>query len=179
MDAPFTDRPELLRVLCPGLFNQMVPLPLGIGSAPTEAVWGTANQARYQGFFLSDYYTVKAGWFLTGTCAAKTAYMGIYTVDGTAIWLSGAFTTSSGTINIVTTGGLPIVLPPGSYYLALSFTTTTSTGVFRWTLGRLGMGRLNGALEQASAAPLPATMTPVTPPSSVTPYMGIASITSF
>ena len=93
-------------------------------------------------FTLTDYYNVACGWFLTGTCASKTAYMGIYTVDGTAVWLSGAFTTASDQPNKVTTGGLPMMLPPGSYYLGLSFTTTTTTGVFSRT-ARAGLPRLS------------------------------------
>jgi hypothetical protein len=174
-----TQNPDLLRVL--GLdmhgFGSKIPF-IAIG-ASASVVWGTANLARYMPFTLTDYYTVQAAWFLTGTCAAKTAYMGIYTVDGRAVWLSSAFTTASDTINIVTTGGLPILLPPGSYYLALSFTSTTTTGVFCVSGSRVGRVRLFGLLQQDTAAPLPATATFAAATSALIPVMGIASITSF
>jgi hypothetical protein len=166
--------------MCAGMpfFLQTFPIaPIGVFAA---AVWGTANLARYLPFTLNDYYTVRAAWFAAGTCAAKTAYMGIYTVDGRAVWLSGAFTTASDQPNIITTGGLPIILPPGSYYLALSFTSTTTTSVFLRGVTRAGQARLLGMMQQATAAPLPATATFAVVADAVgIPLMGISSITTF
>ncbi len=145
---------------------------ISVGSSPTSAGWPAADRALFVPFSLPVQYLVKKLWWVNGATAAGNVECGVYTADGTLLLTSGT-TAQSGT-NVIqsVTLGTAFLLHPGSFYMALVMSSTSST-VFR-SGTNVRMCRLAGLAQQASANPLPATFTLATAAGAYWPLFGIA-----
>jgi hypothetical protein len=145
----------------------------------TSALTWTANQAQYIPFYLPWPYPVRRVFWSNGSSVVSTNVdVGIYTADGTRIYSTGS-TAASGASVLQYVTPTEFLLSPGRYYMAKSCSTATAarggTGQSSMTLGFLQMA---GFLEEASALPLPATMTPVTATLTVIPIYGFTQTAS-
>jgi len=148
-------------------------------NAPSSANWNAANEASYYPIRLQFAYQLASMYVQLGTISGtKNWDIGIYDRIGTRLWSSGSFAGTSGafTVKTLTT---PILLSPGTYYMALCADSATNNGVQRRSLPRTGIGNLLGMAIQATAFPLPATATFAANTRGLVPVMGIASITSY
>lgn len=146
-----------------------------LGAVHTVAglTW-VANLAIYIPFFLPVRYPVRRLWVSQGaTVTALNQDVGIYAASGERICSTGSVA-KSGSAFQYTTLGTPVVLVPGRYYLAYS-----SDGSGANTVDGASPSatvpetfRLAGMLEESSAFPLPAAMTPVTLAHQLYPIVG-------
>jgi hypothetical protein len=174
----FPDQPELMRVICPEMPGYRSNIPFAGTSAWVSSTLNP-NEAYYVPIFLPRSYNLKAMWMLNGAGVAQNIDIGIYSVDGVRLWSLG--TTAQGAANtlVIYTLATPILLPPGTYYLAIVGSSGSGTFFHRAAFGRAGMLRLSGVMNQATALPLPATATWSAFIRAKLPVFGIASITSF
>jgi hypothetical protein len=175
----FPDVPESLRVMTfdmPGLrWNK----PYAAGIAWASAVWYSANGAMYMPLQLSSYYNLKSMFLFIGATNTGNGDIGIYSADGTRLWSHGGAALGTANTLDIRTLGTPMLLPPGSYYIGVALSSASGTLFHRSNYGRAGMIRLAGIVSQATAYPLPATMTAAVSTQTKVPVCGIASITSY
>lgn len=152
--------------------------------APTMAAsitWPSANQATYIPFVLPWPYTVNRVFWLNGSSVTTVNVdFGIYSGDGELLYSTGSTARAGASSVQYVTVATPMVLSPGPYYFGHSCSSSTTnrggqgavTGV---TLPRMALA---GFLQEASALPLPATMTPVTPANGILTICGITRTAS-
>ncbi len=104
-------------------------------------------------------YLVQRVWWVNGTTITSTSVdMGIYTFDGRRLY-STTPTAMVGASSVqYATLGTPLLLGPGRYYLAWACNNTTARA-YATAIASVTQGRLDGFLQQTSAATLPATAT--------------------
>lgn len=130
--------------------------PLG-GGAVASATWVATNRAIFVPFHASSPFTIRRFWLLVGaTGGTNTVDIGLYDLLGNRLLNHGGVTV--GTANQIqhldvtdTTFG------PGAYYLAGVMNGTTAT-CLRQTYGSETY-KITGALQMATAVPLPTTAT--------------------
>lgn len=148
----------------------------GLGfSTPGSITWPVGSTAFYIPMWIPWPYLVKRVFWVNGSSVASTNRdFGIYTADGTRIYSTGS-TAASGTSSVqYVTPGTEILLSPGRYYFALSTdSTTTNRGGQGATGGTAARLEIAGILQEASALPLPATMTPAAVANTCFPYCGV------
>ena len=159
MDYPLGIPPLFINSFC----RYTAGLDTGSVANPTSALTWTANKAIYIPFYLPWEYPVRRVFWANGTSVASTSMdFGIYNADGTKIYSTGS-TGASGTSVLQYVTPTEFTLSAGRYYMAYACSTSTAarggTGASALNLARQ---QLAGILEQATALPLPATMTPVT-----------------
>lgn len=147
-----------------------------IGSAvPATQTWPSANRALFVPLAIAAPYLCNTFWWTNGTTAAGNVDCGIYSGDGTLLAHTGS-TAQSGTSVVQSVAlGTPLLLLPDSYYLGLAMSSTSST-----VFGNLPVAAAVqswGMAQQASALPLPATITFASDASALLPVFGIASAT--
>lgn len=127
----------------------------------------TANRAYYVPFRLPWAYPIKRI-FMVNSFSNGNIDLGIYGADGSKIFSIGS--TAMAGSNAPQYMAKNILLPSGSYYFGVSGSSTGAT----WFAVNEGLPRtrLIGMLEEASALPLPARMTPVTPVATSIPFLG-------
>lgn len=145
-------------------------------TAPTSAA-ATANKAYYVPIRFPASVTVRRMWYCVGaTGGTNNIQLGIYTEAGSQL-VATASTLVGTAANLVHLDVTDTTLAPGSYYLAVALNGITAT-ILRWA-PNIATLRLTGQLEQATAFPLPATATFVTPSATVVvPYIGITTTAS-
>lgn len=160
-----------------------------IGSLSIEAVgmpiraWTTgnllsgafpsANRAIYVPFTLAAPYLVQKFWWCNGSAVAGNVDCGVLTGDGTLLASAGS-TAQAGTSTLQSVAiGTPLLLLPGSYYMALAASSATAT--FLAPTPTVRQQQMMGIAQQATALPIPATATFATPASAYLPLFGIAS----
>lgn len=153
-------------------------MPLGANFTGTSLTW-VANQALYIPFSIPWTFPVRRVFWANGSSITTTNRdFGIYTASGTKIYSTGS-TAASGTSVLQYVSATEFLLSPGRYYMAITTDSATASrggfGVSTVNIARLAMA---GCLEQATALPLPATMTPVTMALSVFPLIGFTSTSS-
>lgn len=142
----------------------------------TAVTWPVGNQATYVPFYLPWPYPVRrVFWFNGSSVASVNVDLGIFSSDGTQLYSTGSTARSGASVAQYVTPANPILLPPGAYYFGHSCdSTTASRGGMGATAGTtVAHLALAGILQQASALPLPATMTPVTVANVNLPLVGI------
>lgn len=146
--------------------------------AIASITWPVANTAFYVPVALPCPYPVKRVFWINGSTASLNMDFGIYTADGTLIYSTGS-TAASGTSAPQYVTPTEFLLAPGRYYFGLACSNTTANaggqGNTSQTVGRL---RLAGVLQQATALPLPATMTPAAVANSCLPICGVTRTAS-
>ena len=153
-----------------------------IGSITFTAsgTWPVASAAFYVPIWLPWPYLVsRVFWYNGSSVASVNVDFGIYNADGTLIYSTGSTARVGASAAQYVTPSTPFVLSPGQYYFGHSCdSTTASRGGFTSTTGTVGRLALAGYLQQGSALPLPATMTPVTVANVYHPLCGITRTAS-
>ncbi len=153
----------------------------GAGSATLASLtWPVANTAFYLPVWIPWPYSVERVFWVNGSSVTSTNMdFGIYTADGTRIYSTGSTAASGASATQYVTPGTDILLTPGRYYFALSDSSTTAnrggSGTTAFSVARV---RLAGLLQEASALPLPATMTPAAVANSCFPLCGVTRTTT-
>ncbi len=128
------------------------------GAAATTWVSGLAC---YQPFAIPWPYPVKrVFWFNGSTITSTNAELAIYNCDGVELYTTGATAMVGASARQFVTPTVPFVLAPGAYYWGWTCDNTTNRA-WAQTITSAATGRMIGLLQQSSASPLPATMTPV------------------
>ena len=138
-------------------------------SMPATATY-TANQARYCPIVIHRPCTAFRFWFRTSGVQTGNYDVGIYDENGTRLVSSGS-TALPTTQNAVMVDIADTPLVAGRYYLAHAVSSATSSQAVG--LASIVNMRAYGNVTQASALPLPATMTFGTSGESSSPIMGI------
>lgn len=153
--VPYIFMPTHCSLFAPAVARGLGVSPSGGGTA---AAWPSANRAIYIPFFNPWWYPIKRLWWYNGGTSGSNADVGIYSSMGGLIVSSGS-TARSG-INAPQYVSVDYLLPPGTYYHALAFSGTTGmtdTIAGTWSAA---LTRAIGILQEDSALPLPAQMTP-------------------
>lgn len=151
------------------------------GSASLASLtWPVADTAFYVPMWIPWPYLVERVFWVNGT-STTTVNMdfGIYNADGTRIYSTGA--TAEGTVSVpqYTTPSTDILLVPGRYYFGLMCSSVTAArGGQGTTTGTVARYRMAGILQQATANPLPATMTPSAVANVCLPICGVTRTTT-
>lgn len=139
---------------------------------PASAVWPSANLGIYVPFALPRTMTVLKLWWLNGATVAGNVDVGIYDAALNKVIASGA--TAQATINVLQAVDIAdTVLPgPANYYMALSASLGTAT--FFRTTPVIEALKAMGCAQQASAHPLPASLTLAAIAQAYLPIFGLA-----
>lgn len=160
-----------------GIYCGMQVLPIAFASgAPGTTGWPANGLAIYVPLALPFAYNCQRAWWINGGTAAGSVDVGIYSEAGALIVHTGNIAQSGANARQIQ--AMSTVLQAGSYYLAISLSSSTGT-VFRATANiDQGHYRTQGLLQQAAANPLPASMTPATIANLVWPCFGITRTAS-
>lgn len=141
--------------------------------APVSAAIPASNNAYFVPLVLPVPFLLKTVWWTNGGTAAGSLDCGVYTAGGTLLASCGS-TVQVGT-NVVQSValGTPVLLQPGSYYMALAASLNTTT-VFRIPVG-LRFVQIVGVAQQGTAFPLPATFTLASLANNFLPIFGISN----
>jgi hypothetical protein len=137
---------------------------------PASIAW-VANLASYAPVTLPWPYPVRRVFWANGSAVTGNRSFGIYSADGTRIYDTGAVV-GSGASLLQYTDVTDFWLVPGAYYFAYSNAGTTNQA-WGLTTATAPMLRAAGVLQQATAQPLPATMTGATVTNAVYPLCGV------
>lgn len=145
----------------------------------SSITWPVANTAFYLPFTLPFAYPVRRVFWVNGSSVTSTNMdFGIYTADGTRLYSTGS-TAQAGISAVQYVTPTEFLLSPGRYYFALACSSTTAN---RGGTGNIPASatrqRLIGNLQEASALPLPVTMTGVAVANSCLPLCGITRTAS-
>jgi hypothetical protein len=141
----------------------------GAAAAPASQTWPVANLAIYVPFYLPFAYPVRRLAWVNGGTAAGNLDIGIYGMNGGRIVSSGSVA-QAGTNTIQYLATVDKILRPGAYYFAAT-ASSTSTRIFGF-LSTAVRCRSIGVLQEATALPLPAQMTPAQYAQTLYPLFG-------
>ena len=147
--------------------------------SPASLTWSVANTAYYIPMIIPWPYQVRRVFWINGS-SVTTVNMdfGIYTADGTKIYSTGS-TAEAGASATQYVTPTEFLLSPGPYYFALACSSITAN---RGGQGNNGVAvnklRIGGVLQQATALPLPATMTGAAVANSIYPICGVTRTTT-
>lgn len=154
----------------------------GISGAltPVSLTWPVANTAFYVPIWLQWPYNVERVFWINGSSVTSAnADFGIYNSDGTRIYSTGSTAMTPVSAIQYTSPSPDFILSPGRYYFALACSSVTANrggqGSVSATVARV---RLGGILQEASALPLPATMTPSAVANACMPLCGVTRTTT-
>lgn len=155
------------------------PQPLQAAYAIGSITWPVANTAFYVPIYIPFFYPVARVWWVNGSSVTSTNMdFGIYSDSGERIYSTGS-TAASGASAFQYTDATDFMLAPGRYYFALSDSSTTANRGGQGTVTPTATEfRLVGVLQEASALPLPATMTPSAVANPCFPFCGITRTAS-
>jgi hypothetical protein len=150
------------------------------GIALASLTWPVANTAFYIPVWLPWPYQVERVFWVNGSSVTSTNMdFGIYTADGTRIYSTGSTAAAGASAPQYVTPGTDMLLVPGRYYFALADSSITAN---RGGAGSTGVSvagiRMAGLLQEASALPLPAIMTPSAVANSMLPVCGVTRTTT-
>lgn len=147
-------------------------------TAPSNASWGTANLARAYPFQVWQPIVIKKLWLHTGNTNQATAFdLGIYDSAASPNRLVSTGSTTFGADNLLqAVDTTDTLLLPGRYYMACAVNTASATtaGIFRFSVAIVTAAKFLGGFSQASAFPLPSTLTPAVDTGQVVPFMGMS-----
>ena len=146
----------------PGILSTYSPFSIGqimrlnAGAATAALAWGTANQARYTPFWVTDDATLVKLAVYCGSTGGGNNDMGLYDENGTEI-VGGTAAAHPAATGWHEFDVADTPLRPGMYYVGLLNTTTTAT-FLAWA--NKEFGRAAGVFSQAVGSgnlPNPAT----------------------
>lgn len=144
---------------------------IGAAANPASANWPAANLAIYIPIEIPFAFPVaNAAWF-NGSAGGGNVDFGIFSAATGAKLASTGSTAQSGT-SVLQTAALSYTMSPGRYYFGLSCSATTNALFLNTTVTAL-IGRQLGVLQEASAVPLPSSMTPATFANTGYPICGV------
>jgi len=134
----------------------------------------TADTVYGLPFAIPFPYPAKRFFFSNGGATGDTTEIGLYSRKGlTKIWASGAVTVAGA--NQLQYTAKDIVIPPGSYVLAVLFHGSFGIGRSNGPGVTVGRMRASGCFQMASQASLPATLTPAAWTWTAMPIIGFTS----
>jgi hypothetical protein len=146
-------------------------------SALASAVWPAANRALYIPIMLPFRFNVRRLFVANGATTAGDVDLAIYSLGGTRIVSLGAGQAQSGASAIqYFTLSPDILLPPGAYFIGMSASSGSATFI-RSTPAAEDI-KEEGVYQQATAHPLPSSMTVAAPASAYVPLCGVTSTSS-
>lgn len=145
----------------------------GIQNLNNPTSWPVANQALYVPFSLSTPITFSTMFLMVGT-ASGNVDLGVFDSAGTKIVSTGS-TAVSGSTAIQTISVTSTRLAPGQYYLAMSYSASTGSAVFRVLVSNSQFLQAAGCAQQTSSLPLPATATFASITNTFVPMFGLST----
>ena len=146
-----------------------------IVGGPSTAAWVTVNRAIYVPVRLGSPFRFAQFFWMNGTVVGTPDIdAGIYHANGSRI-ISTGLVTHAGSNLIQLANVTDTTLLPGLYYLAIVL--NGASGLFRQSLGG-ARARILGVVEEGSASPLPAVMTPATATQQYMPFFGVTAMAS-
>lgn len=145
--------------------------------AGSSGAWPSAGLAIYIPLTLPFAYPVKRAFWANGGTSNGNVDLGIFDRrTKTKLFSTGAV--GQGTVSVLQYVSEDWLILPGDYYmgLALSSGTGTITRLSAWTAQTM---RNVGCLQEASAEPLPTTMTPALIGQAYWPLFGLTRMSSF
>lgn len=152
--------------------------PYAQNGTPSSAAWPAANRALYIPMALRSPYRIRRVWWVNGATANGNVDLGIYAwtaTGGDLLYSTGAVAQAGTDAPQYVTKDL--LLTPGEYYLALSLSSGTGT-THRLSSVSGNTMRILGPLQQATAHPLPSSMTPAAIATGYWPLFGITQTTT-
>lgn len=138
---------------------------------PGTSAWPAANRALYVPFTVTDQTWVRRLWTMSGN-ATGNVDLGIYGADWTRLVSTGSQAQgATNTVNFYSVTA--ICLPPGRYYLAEAYASTTATP---YRVSATAYAIMQGVYQEANALPLPATATPVIAAAEFLPFFGFSTL---
>ncbi len=162
-------------VLSSGSAEAVSNISLAASTGVTSAAWPVANLGIFVPFTLRSPYLVRRLWWVNGASVAGTTDMGVYTQGGARLVSAGP-QTQAGTSQVQTFTPTAVLLDPGSYYMALSASSTSAT-YLRWVALTARLLQMWGVAQQGSVATLPDPFTLAAIGSTYLPLFGIANAT--
>jgi hypothetical protein len=146
-----------------------------LGNLGTGA-WPSANLALYVPISHPFAYPVKRVFVVNGTTATGNWDLGLFSaLTLTKLYSTGAVA-QSGT-SALQYSTVNWLVQPGEYYLALSLSSGSGT-TFRTTAATSTRMGMIGCLQQATAHPLPSTLTPAAVANAYWPMFGLTRTTA-
>lgn len=142
------------------------------GGVSVAVIAMVANRAIYTPMWLPWHYPVRRVYWVNGTTASSNMDFGIYTADGERLYSTGSTAQSGTSVAQYVTPSSPLLLTPGLYYFALACNGTTSRAFGAGSL-TLTLSRTSGILQEDTALPLPAAMTPAAIATGIIPLCGV------
>jgi hypothetical protein len=137
--------------------------------------WPTANKAYYMPFYIEKPIIIKKIYWINGNAVAGNIDAGIFDFNtGTNIISTGSTAQATASVIQAVTLANPVPLKSGFYYAGLASDTTTNSRIVHFNYGSVSSCDAFGVAQEASAFPLPATITPVqTSGTFIGPLIGI------
>lgn len=139
---------------------------------PGSSAWPSANRALYIPFWLRTPYLARKLWWANGGVVTANVDCGIYSAGGTLLVSTGS-TAMSGA-NTVQSVDVNYWLTPGRYFMAL---VLSGTSQIQRAVPSINAIKFSGMVQETSALPLPAVMTPETCASAYYPFFGLTNRT--
>lgn len=141
-------------------FSAVEMRAIGVAAQPASATYPAANLAIYVPFFLPWDYICGGMGFGNGSSVAGNADVGIYAASGERLASTAPVARAGASSMQYVNFASQILLPPGAYYMGFSASSGAANTGWLNTSVVSASGKPMGLLQQASAHPLPATMTP-------------------
>lgn len=142
----------------------------GISAGNAAIVWPTANLALYLPIYVKRACTVVSFWWENGGTVSGNVDCGLYDCDLKKISSTGSTAQAGAGAQSVNVTNFKI--KKGGYYIALVLDNATGI-IGRGDPNGAGKMRSHGALQQATAFPLPASATPAAVANSYWPICGM------
>lgn len=161
-------------VLCPTPYHNPMVMPEALVLGPTQTQYSSstwfpgANVAIYIPISVPVDSRLESVILL---CANATGNydLGLYDENYVRIGSKGSTAAANATLSYA----LDFFLKAGKTYFMAAACNNTGTGIYRMALGSAQEDEAIGIYEEASAFPLPATMTPVPANNNYFPLMGL------
>ena len=144
----------------------------GVAAAPASATYPAANRAIYIPFYLPLTWLAQGGGLVNGSSVTGNADFGIYSAAGNRIISRGSVARSGASAPQLDDFASFALLTPGRYYMGFSASSGAANTAWLNTSVTTAIGKSLGLLQEASAFPLPATMTPAAWASTGLPLVG-------
>lgn len=145
------------------------------GSAGFASVaWGTVNLAILTPIWIPFRYPIRNLFWYNFATVAGNVDCGIYSSELARLVSSGSVAQAGA--STIQFSAVDLVLEPGQYYVALASSSATATFAAS-ALGTATRERYFGLLQQTTALPLPASITPALVANARVPAVGFTHLT--
>lgn len=159
-----------------GIMTNGVSREQGGGALFASTAWGTANLAIFVPIEIPFSYPVKNLFWYNGATVAGNIDCGVYNDDLARVCSCGSVAQAGVTALQFQVPTTEVLLVPGSYYLAVTSSSTTAT-LHCQTAGTAVTNRELGLFQQLTALPLPAAATIAAAGQARIPLIGITNKT--